>query len=264
MATNEKTRVQSVVSRHGPSRRYPRGRRVREGAPPTIDRRYDLATGADPVLHRAPKAGPTPGGWAFPSCPLCPVHKGAGRGEGTGHKKILGGRDVGRATPHPSHGREVSRIPLLIKDSRHEDGAFMEPSGRNQSQPVANGRTSKTAETSQNRCRGLRPVAERSAGKEGVDGSSPSEGSAKAPQSGAFSLASTCMVSSVQWVWSPLRSLQVQNRRSRSRRPTHSPEYQDVIELTTRAAARVDIKAFELDWRISEAIRAGALSYPTT
>src|SRR5437867_3990399 len=34
-------------------------------------------------------------------------------------------------------------------------------------------------------------------GKEGVDGSSPSEGSAKAPEIGAFSFASTCKLSNV-------------------------------------------------------------------
>ncbi len=38
---------------------------------------------------------------------------------------------------------------------------------------------------------------------------------------------------------------------------------QDVIELMTRAAARIGIKAFELDWRIWEAARGGALPYPT-
>jgi hypothetical protein len=37
---------------------------------------------------------------------------------------------------------------------------------------------------------------------------------------------------------------------------------QDVIELTTRAAATIGIKAFELDWRIWEASRGGALPYP--
>ncbi len=38
---------------------------------------------------------------------------------------------------------------------------------------------------------------------------------------------------------------------------------QDVIELTTRAAASIGVKAFELDWRIWEASRGGALPYPT-
>jgi hypothetical protein len=37
---------------------------------------------------------------------------------------------------------------------------------------------------------------------------------------------------------------------------------QDVIELTTRAARRIGIKAFELDWRIWEASRGGAIPYP--
>jgi hypothetical protein len=37
---------------------------------------------------------------------------------------------------------------------------------------------------------------------------------------------------------------------------------QDVIELTTRAAARIGVKVFELDWRIWEAARGGALPYP--
>src|ERR671937_2415374 len=57
-----------------------------------------------------------------------------------------------------------------------EDGAFMEPRGCNRWQSVANRIGAEAAETSQNRCRRLRPVAVRSAGKEGVDGSSPSEG----------------------------------------------------------------------------------------
>src|SRR5919204_3400667 len=46
-------------------------------------------------------------------------------------------------------------------------------------------------------------------GKEGVDGSSPSEGSAKAVQSAAFSLTHVCTVSSMRWVWSRLWSFQV-------------------------------------------------------
>lgn len=37
---------------------------------------------------------------------------------------------------------------------------------------------------------------------------------------------------------------------------------QDVIELTTKAAQSIGIKAFELDWRIWEASRRGVLPYP--
>ena len=39
------------------------------------------------------------------------------------------------------------------------DGAFMEQSGRNQWQSVANGKRPKTAQSGENRCRRLRPVA---------------------------------------------------------------------------------------------------------
>jgi hypothetical protein len=49
-------------------------------------------------------------------------------------------------------------------------------------------------------------------GKEGVDGSSPSEGSAKAPHVGAFSFRSTCCSSNVQWVWSRLWSFHASAR----------------------------------------------------
>jgi hypothetical protein len=38
---------------------------------------------------------------------------------------------------------------------------------------------------------------------------------------------------------------------------------QDVIELTAKAAQRLGIKAFELDWRIWEASRGGTLPYPS-
>ena len=54
-------------------------------------------------------------------------------------------------------------------------------------------------------------------GKEGVDGSSPSEGSAKAPQTEAFCFGRTCRIASVRWVWSPLWSLQVDKCLSRDR-----------------------------------------------
>src|ERR671937_2987045 len=58
-------------------------------------------------------------------------------------------------------------------------------------------------------------------GKEGVDGSSPSEGSAKAPHVGAFFVAfgSTCRWLSARWIWSRLWRFQIQmNGRSARRR----------------------------------------------
>ena len=66
-------------------------------------------------------------------------------------------------TPHMTGhlGRRAlaRRSQPLISASGHKYGAFMEPSGRNSWQPAANEHTPKTAKTSQNRCRGLRPVA---------------------------------------------------------------------------------------------------------
>jgi hypothetical protein len=56
----------------------------------------------------------------------------------------------------PSLSRRSPRLATI-------DEAFMEPRGRNRSQPVANPIGAKAAETSETRCRGFRPVAERSA-----------------------------------------------------------------------------------------------------
>jgi hypothetical protein len=77
------------------------------------------------------------------------------------------------------------RIPLAIGDPRRRDGAFMEPSGRNPWQPVPNGTPPKTAQTSRSATGGNPRQPFRSDGKEGVNGSSPLEGFAKAPYVGA-------------------------------------------------------------------------------
>jgi len=54
----------------------------------------------------------------------------------------------------------------------------MEPSGRNPRQPVANGAAARTAQTGENLLpRAADRLPETFHGKEGVDGSSPSEGS---------------------------------------------------------------------------------------
>jgi hypothetical protein len=60
----------------------------------------------------------------------------------------------------------------------------MEQSGRNPWQPVTSRTAARTAQTSPNRCRGLRLSPIGAHGKEGVDGSRPSEGSAKGPHAG--------------------------------------------------------------------------------
>jgi hypothetical protein len=56
-------------------------------------------------------------------------------------------------------------------------------------------------------------------GKEGVDGSSPSEGSAKVQHAVAFAFGLTCRVGSVRWVWSCLWSFRVQNLALRAAHP---------------------------------------------
>jgi hypothetical protein len=69
--------------------------------------------------------------------------------------------------------------PFGHRRSRRRDGAFMEPSGRNRWQPVANGTPQKPLKQAD-----PQPVATHgngfgAHGKEGVDGSSPSEGFTK-------------------------------------------------------------------------------------
>ena len=60
-------------------------------------------------------------------------------------------------------GESDDFVRLGPPDGAQKYGAFMEQSGRNQWQPVANARAPKTALTSQNRCHRLRPLAGRSA-----------------------------------------------------------------------------------------------------
>jgi hypothetical protein len=61
--------------------------------------------------------------------------------------------------------QQIGVIPAEVANSLTStaDGTFMEPSGRNQWQSVANARRAERAETSQKRCRRLQPIAVRSA-----------------------------------------------------------------------------------------------------
>jgi hypothetical protein len=78
-------------------------------------------------------------------------------------------------------------IPSLASSEKTtKDGASMGPSGRNQWQPVANGAAPKTAQTREIVAVDCQRLPPRLHGKEGVDGSSPSEGSVKVPQIGTF------------------------------------------------------------------------------
>src|SRR5829696_2411183 len=54
-------------------------------------------------------------------------------------------------------------------------------------------------------------------GKEGVDGSSPPEGSAKAAQIAAFPVEGACRSSSMRWVWSSF--MELSDPKDRSERP---------------------------------------------
>jgi hypothetical protein len=59
-------------------------------------------------------------------------------------------------------------------------------------------------------------------GKEGVDGSSPSEGSAKSLQTSQFRSSRLCRCSSVRWIWSRSWSLQVRHCSTKAPRPGSS------------------------------------------
>ena len=78
--------------------------------------------------------------------------------------------------------------------------------GGNRSQ---NGQAQKPRKQAKTFAVGCDRLPQRAHGKEVVSGSSPSEGSAKAPHGGAFVFTSTCRFSRVRWVWSRLRSFRV-------------------------------------------------------
>ena len=73
----------------------------------------------------------------------------------------------------------------------------MEQSGRKIAQPRAERVYAKSARLLANACLWLQPSLPTRDGKEGVDGSSPSEGSAKAPHVGAFSFRPTRFLSNM-------------------------------------------------------------------
>jgi hypothetical protein len=80
----------------------------------------------------------------------------------------------------------------------------MEPSGCNRWQSVANATPPKRLRQAKTVAVACDQLPEPFHGKEGVDGSSPSEGSAKAPHVGAFSFRPTCTKSNLRWLWSRL------------------------------------------------------------
>ena len=80
--------------------------------------------------------------------------------------------------------------------------------GGERSQPMATSGKANGRENGTNRRKplpcGCDQLPRQCHGKEGVDGSSPSEGSAKAPHVGAFLFRSTCSRANMRWVWSRL------------------------------------------------------------
>jgi hypothetical protein len=64
----------------------------------------------------------------------------------------------------------------------------MEPSGRNRWQPVANAQADKRLERAESVAAGCHRLPATLHGKEGVDGSSPSEGFTEVPANAAFQL----------------------------------------------------------------------------
>jgi hypothetical protein len=88
----------------------------------------------------------------------------------------------------------------------------------------------------------------RAHGKEGVSGSSPEEGSAKAQQISAFDFGLTCTSSSLHRVWSRLWSFQVENAVPSSRvsdreaRPRHSNDEVQVLKPRPRRPSWLGVR----------------------
>jgi hypothetical protein len=80
----------------------------------------------------------------------------------------------------------TTRPPLSEQTIGH--GAVMEQSGRNRRQRVANETDVRTAQRAKNRAAGCDQLPIRAHGKKGIDGSSPTEGSAKAAEIAALSV----------------------------------------------------------------------------
>jgi hypothetical protein len=139
----------------------------------------------------------------------------------------------------------------------------MEPYGAPWLQPVAIGGKRVWRRSSGNRRTTVAVARDRlqkeAHGKEGVDGSSPSEGSAKVQHVGAFAFSPTCKVGSVRWVWSCLWSFRVQNGvAGRDAAPDHGPETQATmaggaarsrVGVEGEAGARVPTGGSAGSWR---------------
>jgi hypothetical protein len=86
------------------------------------------------------------------------IDRPSGQAYGTADAIDEGPAGRGSGYPRPESMRPGwTAVAPTSRPQRY--GAFMEPSGRNRSQPLANGRAAQTAERGENRCPGLPPVA---------------------------------------------------------------------------------------------------------
>src|SRR5438093_13646003 len=103
----------------------------------------------------------------------------AGGSAGSSTHSVTSGRSACLWEPGPRAKRRAkieAELTLTRPKPTTEDGAFMEPRGCNRWQSAASRPALESTKTSEIRCRRLPPVACDVHGKEGVDGSSPSEG----------------------------------------------------------------------------------------
>src|SRR6266540_1339874 len=108
----------------------------------------------------------------------------AGGSAGSSTHSATSGRSACLLEPGPRAKRRAkieAELTLTRPKPTTEDGAFMEPRGCNRWQSAANRPPSKPQKQARYVATGCHRLPREVHGKEGVDGSSPSEGLAKAP-----------------------------------------------------------------------------------
>jgi hypothetical protein len=96
-------------------------------------------------------------------------------------------------------------------------------------------------------------------GKEGVDGSSPSEGSAKPAQIGLFQFPATCTSSSMRWVWSRLWSFQFSSAPAAARTAGHA---RVLATRSVRAVERISNRPPEREYLRQATLHGKRLCQP--
>jgi hypothetical protein len=132
-----------------------------------------------------------------------------------------------------------------------KDGKVVEKRGGNGAQTVRAFQASKPLQQAKSLATGCGRLPPKSHGKEGVDGSSPSEGSTKDPHHEAFCVGSICRFANVGQVWGPLWRLQVETPRA-----TASPAAEHYRRPPT--ARRGGIVSGALEARFAGSFRTGS------